>query len=307
MATLRSIKRRIRSVKNISQVTRAMQMVAASKMRRAQEQVSATRAYAEKAWELLIHLASQPLEDDEPHPLLTSRPVQRTGLVLITSDKGLAGGYNHNIVRRAMQFIQGCPTPVKLITVGRKGRDFMLRAGMDIAAEFLEEDLPSQPSVLDVAPIARAIIEDFERGEFDEVYLAYTIFHTTMSYEPVVFRLLPICNYAEFQAEARSGILPSVFRQCEPVEGVQYIYEPGARALLNTVIPRFTELQVYQAILESLASEHSSRVVAMRSATDNALELIDSLTVTYHRARQEAITREILDIVGGAEAQSKMR
>ena len=305
MATLRSIKRRIRSVKNISQVTRAMQMVAASKMRRAQEQVLATREYAEKAWELLVHLASQPLDEGEPHPLLTPRPVQRTGLVLITSDKGLAGGYNHNIIRRAVQFMQSCSTPVRLITIGRKGRDFMLRIGADIAAEFM--DLPSQPRILDILPITRVIIEDFERGLFDEVYLAYTIFHTTMSYEPAVLRLLPIYRSAEFAAEVRSGILPSVFRHIEPVEGVQYVYEPSARLLLNTVVPRFTELQVYQAILESFASEHSARMVAMRSATDNALEMIDSLTVTYNRARQEAITKEILDIAGGAEALSKMR
>lgn len=281
-----------------------MQMVAASKMRRAQQQVLATREYAEEAWELLVHLASQPMEDGEPHPLITPRPVQNVGVVLITGDKGLSGGYNHNIIRRTIQFIRENQSPVKLITVGRKGRDFMLRLGVNIVAEFT--DVPSQPRLLDVLPIARVVIEDFEKGLFDEVYLAYTIFHTTMSYEPVIVRLLPIYRSAEFEAESRSGILPSVFKDIQPVEVVQYIYEPSARVLLDTVVPRFTELQVYQAILESFASEQSARMVAMRSATDNALEMIGDLTVTYNRLRQEAITKEILDIASGAEALSKM-
>ena len=303
MATLREIRRRIRSVQNISQVTRAMQMVAASKMRRAQEQVLATREYADKAWELLVHLASHPAEDSQ-HPLITPRPVQTTGLVLITADRGLAGGYNHNIIRLALQFIRENQTPVKVIAVGRKGRDFMLRLGVEVVAEF--SNLPSRPKLLDVLPVARVAIEDFEKGLFDEVYVAYTIFHGIMEYEPVVLRLLPIYSSAEVQAGLRSGILPSDFSRIQLVGEEYYIYEPDVETLLNTVIPRFTELQIYQAILESLASEYSARMIAMRNATENAQEMIGDLTGAYNRLRQEAITTEILDIAGGAEALAQL-
>jgi F-type H+-transporting ATPase subunit gamma len=281
-----------------------MQMVAASKMKRAQDQVLATREYAEKAWELLVHLASQPTED-EGHPLITPRPVQTTGLVLITGDKGLAGGYNHNIIRRALGFIKERQTPVKVVTVGRKGQDYMLRAGVEIVAEFSE--LPSQPRLLDVLPIAHVIMEDYQDGTFDEVHLAYTIFHNTITHEPVIVRLLPAYTTAELQSELRSGILPQYFGNVQPAEEGEYIYEPSARRLLDTIIPRFTELQIYQAMLESLASEHSARMVAMRNATENAQEMIEDLTLTYNRVRQEAITKEILDIAGGAEALAKLR
>jgi len=306
VATLRGIRRRIRSVKNISQVTRAMQMVAASKMRRAQEQVLATRDYAEKAWELLVNLASQPVED-EPYPLITARPVHAIGLILITGDKGLSGGYNHNVIRQALSFIAetGHEMPVRLITVGRKGRDVMARLGMNIVADFSER-LPSQPRVIDVSPIARVAMEDFQSGVFDEVYMAYTLFHNTMSYQPVVVRLLPVYTADEFQAVLRSGILPSDFRKIKLIEGEEYIYEPNANMLLDTVVPRFVELLIYQAVLESFASEHSARMVAMRNATDNAREMIGDLTVAYNRLRQEAITKEILDIVGGAEALAQL-
>ena len=303
MATLREIRRRIRSVQNISQVTRAMQMVAASKMRRAQEQVSATREYAEKAWELLVHLASRSVEDRQ-HPLLVPRPVHSTGLVLITADRGLAGGYNHNIIRLALQFIRENQTPVKVIAVGRKGRDFMLRLGVEVVAEI--SDLPPRPGLLDVLPAAQVAIEDFEAGTFDEVYLAYTLFHNTMSHEPVILRLLPIYTSAELQADMRSGKRLPDFGHIELAGDGEYIYEPDVRTLLDTIIPRFTELQIYQAVLESLASEHSARMIAMRNATENAQEMIGDLRGEYNRLRQEAITEEILDIAGGAEALAQL-
>jgi F-type H+-transporting ATPase subunit gamma len=305
LATLREIRRRIRSVKNISQVTRAMQMVAASKMRRAQEQVLATREYSQKAWELLVHLAGQPTDDVRAQPLCGGRSVRAIGLVLITGDRGLSGGYNHNIIRLAIRFIQQQQNPVKVITVGRKGREYMLRLGADLVAEFT--DLPARPSLLNVLPIAQVAVEDLQREVFDEVYLAYTLFHNTMHHEPIIRKLLPICGAAESSVGSgvTSGILPEL-AQPQPVT-VEYIYEPDAQALLSTIIPRFTELQIYQAILESLASEHSARMVAMRNATENALEMIDGLTLTYNRARQEAITEEIIDIVGGSEALAKSR
>jgi F-type H+-transporting ATPase subunit gamma len=273
-----------------------MQMVAASKMRRAQEQVLATRAYTAKAWEILLHLAAQRDSGQTMHPLLTRRdPIFRTGLVLITSDKGLCGAYNANVIRAALKFIQGLKHSPRLITVGRRGRDFMIRHGAHVVAEF--SDLPDRPSVLDVTPIARTAIDDYLAGDFDEVYLIYTDFINTLHQEPTIRRVLPI-----IPEEPASSVMREYIGDVTHHLPGEFIYEPSAEVILATVLPRFTELQVYQAILEALASEHSARMVAMRNATDNANDLIDDLTLSYYRARQEAITREMLDIAGGAEA-----
>ncbi len=272
-----------------------MQMIAAAKMRRAQEQVVASRPYAEKAWEVLIHLSQQPGSKAQFHPLLTQRPVHKVGIILITSDRGLAGGYNTNIVRATMRFIDRLEKPVQLVTVGRKGRGAFTRIGKQIIAEF--GDIPDKPTLLDVLPIAQIAVADFLNGTFDEVYLAYTDFVNTIVQKPVVKRLLPLLPdkleeqaVAEYVDSVRHGVAPA------------YIYEPDRAELLNIILPRFTELQVYQAVLEALASEHSARMVAMRSATDNANDLVADLTLTYNRVRQEAITKEMMDIVGGVEA-----
>ncbi|MFQ6001671.1 MAG: ATP synthase F1 subunit gamma, partial [Anaerolineae bacterium] len=266
------------------QVTRAMQMVAASKMMRAQEQTLATRPYAEKAWEVLLLLAGQAAAGETLHPLLAFRPVNTVGLLLITADRGLAGPFNHNIIRLAFEFMREEMRPVKLITVGRKGRDFMLHYGGDIVAEFT--GIPDRLALTDITPIARTVIEDFLAGTYDQVIIAYTQFINTLVQKPVLRQLLPLRT-----GEAR-------------VEG-EYIYEPDPQTILGQVLPRFTELQVYQAILESIASEHSARMVAMRNASENAEALVDDLTLSYNRARQEAITKEIMDIAGGAEALAK--
>jgi len=281
-------------VKNISQVTRAMQMIAAAKMRRAQEQVRASRPYAEKAWEVLVHLSQQPDAKGQLHPLLSQRPINKACIVLITADRGLAGGYNSNIIRAAAKFINNYNKPISLITVGRKGRSFFARTGYPVIAEF--DGVPDRPSLLDVLPIARIVINDFLSDEYDEVYLAYTDFINTVVQKPVVKRLLPLLP-EKMGEQAVSEHVGQYVGSQHP-----YIYEPGPVELLDTILPRFTELQVYQSVLESLASEHSARMVAMRSATDNANELVADLTLTYNRARQEAITKEMLDIVGGVEA-----
>lgn len=302
MASLRDIKRRIKGVKNISQVTRAMQMIAATKMRRAQEQVLASRAYAEKAWEVLLHLSQQPGAKDQLHPLLTLRPeIKRVGVVLITSDRGLAGAYNTNIIRTTLNFIQEQNRPLGMICVGRKGRDTFKRMFArsasnqnQVMAEF--SDIPDRPGLADVLPIARVVIDDFLAGEFDEVYLAYTDFVNTISQKPVVKRLLPLLP-EKLEEQAVSEYVGSSHTLAQA-----YIYEPGPGEILDLILPRFTELQIYQAVLEALASEHSARMVAMRSATDNANELVGDLTLTYNRLRQEAITKEMMDIVGGVEA-----
>lgn len=300
MPSTREIRRRIRSVKNISQVTRAMQMVAASKMRRAQEQVLATRPYAEKAWEVLRHLSAQQGADEETHPLLQVREVELIGMVLITADKGLCGSYNHNMVQAALRFIRELPYPVELITVGKRGRDAMWRLRQNIVAEY--SDLPPQPGLLDITPIARTVMDGFVSGHYDVVYLAHTDFINTLVQRPAIWQLLPI-------RPLELGVSPvSEYRgPASPAPAVEYLYEPDPQTILGTVLPRFTELQIYQAVLEALASEHSARMVAMRNATENANELLDDLTLTYNRARQEAITKEMLDIAGGAEALSRAR
>jgi len=278
-----------------------MQMVAASKMRRAQEQVLATRPYSEKAWQVLSHLAAQRGVDEQVHPLLQVRDeIQSIGMVLITADKGLCGSYNHNMVQAAARFIAELPYPVELITIGKRGRDTMWRLGRTIIAEYA--DLPPQPGLLDITPIARTVIDGFVSGRYDVVYLAHTDFINTLVQRPAIWQLLPI-------QPLELGVTPvSEYRHERPLEAtVEYIYEPDPHTILDTVLPRFTELQIYQALLEALASEHSARMVAMRNATENANELLDDLTLTYNRARQEAITKEMLDIAGGAEALSKAR
>jgi F-type H+-transporting ATPase subunit gamma len=239
--------------------------------------------------------------DESLHPLLQHRDdIHTVGLVLITGDKGLCGSYNHNMIQRAWHFISESPYPVELITVGRRGRDAMWRLGQKIVAEY--SNLPPQPGVLDVAPIARTAVQGFISGHFDLVYLAHTGFVNTLVQRPEIWQLLPL-------QPVQSDKMPlDKHRRAEPTLAVgEYIYEPDPRTILDSVLPRFTELQVYQTVLESLASEHSARMVAMRNATENANDLLADLTLTYNRARQEAITKEMLDIAGGAEALAQAR
>ena len=298
MASIRELKRRIKSVKNISQVTRAMQMVAASRMRRAQEQALASRPYAAKAWEVLTHLASQRGDTEQLHPLLTHRDeIKKIAIILITADKGLAGAYNSNMIRATTRFMsEHNQQEANLITVGRKGRDFMVRYGRNVVAEFT--DLPARPTTLDIGPIARLAVDGFLMGEYDEVYLAYTQFVNTLQQNPTIDLLLPI-----HAGHVEGKVTGQHLSQEDMIPGpAEYVYEPDPTTLLDTILPRFTELQVYQAVLEALASEHSARMVAMRNATENAKELISDLTLTYNKVRQDAITKEMLDIAGGAEA-----
>jgi len=310
LATLLEIRRRIKSIKNIGQVTRAMQAVAASRMQQAQAQVKATRTYAEKAWEVLTHLAAQRQAGEELHLLLQVRPLHKaaqqpgvrssTALVLLTGDRGLCGAFNHNVIMKAVGFIEVSERPVKLITVGRKGRDFMHRRGEDIVAEFTA--IPDQPRLVDVTPIARVAIDGFLEGRFDQVFLAYSDFINVLTQRPTVKRLLPIMP-TEIETQAMAEYVESV----RPLVATEYIYEPDPSSILDEVLPRFTELQVYQAVLESIASEHSARMVAMRHASDNAKDLVEGLTLDFNKARQRAITLEIMDIAGGAEALAQAR
>ncbi len=303
MPTAREIRRRIKSVKNISQITRALEAVSASKVRRAQEQVLATRPYARLAWEVLVHLASQSMACGNLHPLLEVRPeIKTVGVVLVTSDRGLCGAFNYNIVRTTAFFANQLNKPVKFITVGRKGRELMWRRHYNIVAEF--SNLPAAPGILDVTPIALTAINRYQEGDLDEVYLAYTDFVNMLHQTPIVRRLLPLRPTEAEEQAAHEHIQDA---RPERLRVAEYIYEPSPQAILDQIMPRFTELQVYQAVLESLASEHAARMMAMRNATDNAATLTDDLTIGYNKARQQGITSELLDIAGGAEAIASKR
>jgi len=288
LATAREIRRRIRSVTNIGQVTRAMEAVSASKMRRAQERVLASRPYADRAREILTYLASQPAAGKVLHPLLEKREIGNTGLLLVTPDRGLCGGLPTNVIREAMIFLHRQPNPVRIITIGRKGFDFMHRYRGDVVAHFA--GVPDEPPLTDITPMAHLAIEDFLNGIFDQVCMVYTQFVNTMVQRAVTRQLLPI--------EPASA---------DATRTLSYTIEPDPETVIGEVLEGFTVLQIYQAILDAQASEHSARMVAMRAATENAEGLVDDLTLSYNRARQEAITKELLDIAGGAEALAKAR
>ncbi len=300
MASAREMRLRIRSVENIAQVTRALQAVSASRVRKAEARVKQTRPYADKAWQVLRHLSIQPTKEDV-HPFLVAREqVKNILTVVVTGDRGLAGAYNTNVLRYTLQTFHRSAVPVKYIVVGRKGRDFLFRRRVDILAEF--SDLPAEPSFADVSAIGRLAMDEFIAGRADQVFLVYTDFVNLLrqipSHKlllPVSFEPLPIGENVNTDAGAvseREGALPT------------YLYEPSQEALINQIVPRLTELQVFQAITESLASEHAARMVAMRNATDNAVELAGALRLEYNKARQQAITSDMLDIAGGAEALS---
>lgn len=293
MANAREVRLRIRSVKNIAQVTRALQAVSASKVRKSMQAMMNTRPYAAKAWQVLTHIAMQP-DRSFLHPLLTQRSVvNRILVVLITGDRGLAGAYNTNIVRFVLQKFGKSEIPVQYITVGRKGRDLMIRRRQNVIAEF--SNLPAAPGFSDVSAIGRLAVDDFLNHQVDEVYLVYTDFITLAHQEPSIKKLLPL------EVSVGKGRVDD-FSPVQRELPAAYIYEPNPAQILDEIVPRFTALQVYQAILESLASEHAARMVAMKNATDSATALAAALQLEYNNARQQAITNEILDIAGGAEA-----
>jgi F-type H+-transporting ATPase subunit gamma len=291
MASAREMRLRIKSVKNISQVTRALETVSASKVRKAINAVTSTRSYATKAWQVLKHVAEQPGRDSL-HPLLAIRKsVNNTLAIVVTGDRGLAGAYNSNVIRFTASRFDPNPAPVKYIAVGRKGRDLLFRRRKNVIADF--SNLPAAPSFMDVAAIGRLVVDEYLKGEVDEVYLVYTDFINMSRQVATVKKLLPL----ELDGEGR---VEDYEHKSGPTAA--YEYEPDMRVILDEIIPRFTALQVYQAILESQASEHAARMIAMRNATDNAKELVGALQLAYNKVRQQVITNDILDIVGGAEA-----
>jgi F-type H+-transporting ATPase subunit gamma len=285
---------RIRSIKNISQLTSALQTVSASYVRRSVRAATATRPYTEKAWKLLVHLARQP-GSNILHPLLNEREeVKNILVILITSDRGLAGAYNVNIVRQALLDFRDVEQPVSFIAVGRKGRDMLLRRRRTVIADF--SDLATPPTFAQTSAIGRLAVEEYQRGNYDQVYLAFTDFRNMIVQVPVIRKLLPLkVEYSETATD-------DPYNVTHHHSSAVFIYEPGPEELLNQIVPRFIALQVYQAILSAQASEHAARMVAMRNATENAKDLIGALQIEYNKARQQSITSEMLDIAGGAEA-----
>ena len=285
MASSREIRRRIRSVRNISQITRAMEMVSASKMRRAQQRVTASRPYAERLQGVIADLANLQLDPQDlaNFPLLQQREIKRTELVVLTPDKGLTGPLNSNILRRASRFIlEEAGAPVQVVASGKKGRDFMIRTGQTIAAEFT--GWGDNVTLESLRPLAQVVLDDFISGKVDAVYLTYARFVNTLTQVPEVKQILPIV-----QPESAG-------------EYKDYIFEPSPAAVLESLLPRFVEMQLFQAVLEATASEHSARMVAMRNASQNAKDLVRDLTLTYNKARQAQITGEVSEIAAGAEA-----
>ncbi len=296
MPSTRELRQRVRSIKNLAQVTKALETVSASYVRKAVQATLATRPYSEKAWKLLIHLASQP-GHQHLHPLLRERDeVRKVLVVMISGDRGLAGAYNMNILRETLETFANSPVPVSYVAVGRKGRDLLLRRRRSVIAEFTR--LPNPPTFGDVSAIGRIVVEDFEQGLFDQVFVAYTDYINMAVQKPLIRKILPLeVIYSE---DSENKDLNVTHHQSKAV----FTYEPDPEELLNQIVPRFTALQIYQAILSAQASEHAARMMAMRNATESAKDLISVLQLEYNKLRQQLITNEMLDITGGAEALS---
>lgn len=286
MPSTREIRRRVRSVKNMSQVTRALEMVAASKMRRAQDRVTRSRPYSERLREVLGDLASMDMDAQQlqEFPLLAARSeIKKAALILVTPDKGLSGALTANILRRATQYIrQEAGADVKVIAVGRKGIQFSARTRQDVVAQF--QGLGDAPSLDDIRPITQVAIAEFLNGNVDAVHLVFPKFVNTLVQRPEIVQILPIVR------PEKSGTTED------------YIFEPDAKAVLSSILPRYVEVLVYQAVLDTVASFYSAQMVAMRNATDNAKDLVSDLNLALNKARQAQITNEVAEISAGANA-----
>jgi F-type H+-transporting ATPase subunit gamma len=282
MASRREIRRRIKSIKNTAQITKAMQMVAASRMRRAQARVAASRPYADHLREIVADISGR--EGAETHPLLHQREVRTAEIVMMSPNRGLAGGLVSNLRRETIRLTQRLNEPYRVVAIGRKGRDFAVRAHMDLVAEFT--GIGDNAGIVEIGPIAQQVLDDFQRGDADIVYLVYSEFVSTLRQQPRTIQLLPVVP-PEHTEEMSGG----------------WSYEPdNPEAVLSELLPRYVEFTLYQAYLELMASFYSAQMIAMSNATDNANELIDDLTLLSNKARQAEITKEIAEISGAAEA-----
>ncbi|MBN1258193.1 ATP synthase F1 subunit gamma [Candidatus Peregrinibacteria bacterium] len=295
--TLRDIRRRIKGVKNTKQITKTMEMVSASKMRKAQVSTLKTRTYAEKAMEILVGLSGH--IGKVRHPLLAKRPIKHTTLIVVTSDRGLCGGFNLNVINKAHQFLKTlAPGSFSLITVGKKGRDAMVRLGHPVSADFSGI---KRTEFREIAPIIKMALDDFIAEKTDQVVIAYTHFINTIKQKPLLKTLLPLSRkyFLEIIRELAGRQLP------ETEKPYEYIIEPDPNAVIAMLIPRLTEMQIFQSVLENEASEHSARMVAMKNATDAAGDIIEELTLTGNEMRQSGITAEIAEIVTAGEAMKQ--
>lgn len=294
MQNIRDIKQRIQSVTNISQITKAMEMVAAAKLRRAQERAIASRPYAEKMREVIASIA-RGVEQEEEHPMLQKREVKRTGYLVITSDRGLAGGYNANVIRNVMQKINDrheSTDDYVLFVIGRRGFDFFRRRDYPMIDSVI--GLSDSPEYHDVNSVTSNVVRLFTEGKYDELFMHYNEFVNPMVQKPVEKKLLPLDDLEE-ELEGKED---------QSRDPLFYEFEPSDKAVLAELLPKYAEALMYSAVLDAKASEFGARMTAMGNANDNASELIDTLTLQYNRARQAAITQEIAEIVGGAEALS---
>lgn len=290
-----NLRRKIKSVKNTKQITRAMQMVAASKMRRAQDAVTGTRAYAQAGHQIMarIQQALQGKADQLSIPLLTQRPVQKIALIVISSDRGLAGAYNTNVLKKAVEFLETHQDKqVDLIVIGRKAQEGLARFGYKSVASFV--DFPDRPNSTDMRAVAKLSIDAFVAGQYDQVSVVFTKFYSTLKQVAEVQQILPV-THEDLAEAAAAHMTDESLEQAE-----DYLFEPEASDVLQYIVPRLIEVQLLQTVLESIASEHSSRMLAMKNATDNASDLIGDLTLTYNGVRQANITQEIAEISAGS-------
>ncbi len=285
MPGMRDIKRRIRSVHNTQQITKAMKMVAAAKLRRAQANLLAARPYTDKLVDVMSRLVGA-IDEGYSHPLIDIRDEGKIAYVVLAGDKGLCGGYNHNVIKKNENLLNEHSYDNKgLVTVGRKSKEYFARRSVDIIEDYV--DLGDVPDFIQARELAREIVRLYKENDLQKVYLTYTQFKSAISQTPKSVQLLPVETDNDSKTESKQ---------------VDYIYEPNEVEILDVLLPRYVETVVYRAVLESKASEHGSRMTAMSSATDNASEMIDKLTLSFNRARQAAITNEITEIVGGADA-----
>ncbi|OGY21191.1 MAG: ATP synthase F1 subunit gamma [Candidatus Woykebacteria bacterium GWA1_44_8] len=284
MASLREIKRRIKSIQNTSKITHAMELVAAAKMKRAQNQAVAGKPYSELVNNVIRSIANR--IDPEAHPLLARSEGPNTAVIFFSTDRGLAGSINANLFREIGSF----KSSLKFITLGKKARNFIVKSGRELVADF---PLPERAETAFVRPVAKLVTECFLNGAFNKVYVLYTEFESTLKQTATIKQLLPIID---------ESVLKELSQEAERLETREPLFEPDPDTVLETIIPQYILMELYQILLEAKASEHSARMVAMKNATDNALDLVDDLTLTYNGIRQEAITKEILDISTAAVA-----
>ncbi len=302
MASLRDIRKRIRSVKNTRQITKAMKMVSAAKLRKAQEAIIAARPYAQMLDQIISDLAARSADEEMAHPLLTARPIKRAEVVLLTSDRGLAGGFNSNVIRRANRFLyeHSHLEGVQFSTVGRKGHDFFRQRGQTIRKDF--GGLYGRLNYLTAKSVAEELTASFLHGQVDAVYIIYNEFLSAISQKIVVSQMLPLQTFGPAApVAAAAGTTPGAV----PATGmglVDFKYEPSRQEVLDKLVPQAVSIKLYRALLESVASEHGARMSAMENATSNATDMIGKLSLHYNRTRQAVITKELMEIVSGAEA-----